>query len=135
MSDFTKKSGLCLNCRINTPWTLHRKITVSGSETFAWVCDRCNRFNPNGAPQFWIPKDTIRAYLTQEQIDVLPLLPADCSVRCVRCGSRTAELHHWAPKAIFGDKECEYWPKDYLCKTCHDAWHKLVTPQLNKTLL
>lgn len=62
----------------------------------------------------------------------LPVLMPDFTDRCAVCGSRGAERHHWAPKAIFGTNECEQWPKDYLCKKCHDKWHKLVTPQLVK---
>ena len=50
--------------------------------------------------------------------------------RCARCGSRGAEEHHWAPQAIFGKDEANRWPKDFLCKPCHDEWHRLVTPEL-----
>jgi hypothetical protein len=50
--------------------------------------------------------------------------------RCARCGRRGAEEHHWSPRAIFGKDEAETWPKDFLCKACHDEWHLKVTPQL-----
>ncbi len=50
----------------------------------------------------------------------------DASNRCVKCGDRKAELHHWAPKEIFGDVEAERWPKDYLCVPCHIAWHEKI---------
>ena len=26
--------------------------------------------------------------------------------------------------------DANLWPTDYLCKPCHDLWHKTVTPQL-----
>lgn len=80
----------------------------------------------------FIAKETIKGSLNEEQIKGLPVIMPNVSNRCVRCGERTAELHHWAPQAIFGKEEADKWPKDYLCKVCHDCWHKLVTPQLVK---
>lgn len=68
--------------------------------------------------------------LSPEEIDSLPLIVNVPCNRCVKCGDRNCELHHWAPRAIFGKDECEQWPQDYLCKACHDRWHRLVTPQL-----
>ena len=50
--------------------------------------------------------------------------------RCAKCGVRGAEEHHWAPQAMFGKDEANRWPKDFLCKPCHDEWHLKVTPQL-----
>jgi len=41
--------------------------------------------------------------------------------RCQRCGARSAELHHWAPRAWFED--ADDWPTAYLCRTCHLNWH------------
>jgi hypothetical protein len=35
------------------------------------------------------------------------------------------ELHHWAPKALFGD-EAEVWPQDFLCRSCHIRWHQTM---------
>jgi hypothetical protein len=31
---------------------------------------------------------------------------------------------------MFGKAEADQWPKDYLCKACHDQWHRMVTPKL-----
>lgn len=132
MSDPYKKSGLCLNCKVNREAILYRQMSVNGAIQFAWKCSVCEKQNPFGSNQIWIPRETVERHLTQEQIEFLPTLVPDSSVRCVRCGGRNAELHHWAPKAIFGLNEADRWPKDYLCKTCHAAWHKLVTPQLVK---
>lgn len=43
---------------------------------------------------------------------------------CVVCGLHEGtELHHFAPRHIFGWDEAERWPQGYLCKTCHDKWH------------
>jgi hypothetical protein len=41
---------------------------------------------------------------------------------CARCGSTAgAQLHHWAPRAIFDD--ADLWPMSYLCPPCHRIWH------------
>lgn len=46
---------------------------------------------------------------------------------CSRCGSRNGtQLHHWAPRAIFGGIEADRWPTAHLCPTCHALWHRLM---------
>lgn len=126
MADYTVKQGLCITCKTLQTAKLHLKISVSGAESFVWVCLTCRRFNPFGGNLF-IPSETVVKHLTQDQIAALPVMMPDAYSRCVVCGERKAELHHWAPRAIFGD-DCEKWPKDFLCKQCHDEWHKKMTP-------
>lgn len=47
---------------------------------------------------------------------------------CEVCGaSENVEVHHWAPAHLFGP-ECDKWPIGYLCRSCHNKWHRLVTP-------
>lgn len=43
------------------------------------------------------------------------------AMRCARCGNLGAELHHWAPSAIFND--ADLWPMSPLCRECHTTWH------------
>lgn len=51
---------------------------------------------------------------------------------CEVCQSReNVELHHWAPAHLFGP-ECDKWPVGYLCRPCHNRWHRLVTPEMTK---
>lgn len=103
--------------------TLHKKIAVSGAETFVWICDTCHRFAPFGGPLF-IAADKVYGFLNQGQLDALEvLMPESIESRCAVCKSRNVELHHWAPKQLFGD-DAERWPKDYLCIPCHNEWHK-----------
>jgi hypothetical protein len=45
---------------------------------------------------------------------------------CVRCGDFGTQLHHFAPKALFGRDESELWPTAWLCQGCHDYWHRTV---------
>lgn len=42
------------------------------------------------------------------------------------CGSVVLlELHHLAPRAVFGP-ECESWPTVEVCHPCHKRWHALM---------
>lgn len=43
---------------------------------------------------------------------------------CQRCGAFGTQLHHWAPKSLFGEAEADRWPTAYLCIDCHDFWHR-----------
>lgn len=43
---------------------------------------------------------------------------------CARCGSSGTEMHHWAPREIFGFDDAETWPQDPLCRPCHTEWHR-----------
>ena len=45
-----------------------------------------------------------------------------CSVQ--GCPGSGEELHHWAPKCLFGPDAAELWPKGYLCRIHHQEWHK-----------
>lgn len=45
---------------------------------------------------------------------------------CVRCGAFGTELHHFAPKALFGATEAELWPTTWLCSGCHNYWHRVI---------
>lgn len=45
---------------------------------------------------------------------------------CVRCGAFGAQLHHFAPRALFGPEEAELWPTAWLCQGCHDYWHRII---------
>lgn len=71
-------------------------------------------------------KNIGKANIPQEILDNLAIGANYLSDEpCARCGAFGTEEHHWAPKELFED--AEQWPKDYLCKTCHEHWHKVVT--------
>jgi hypothetical protein len=130
MKDFTSKSGFCSTCKQKTRFLLHMQLMQSGARHFLWVCQTCNTRNPGSGP-YYISAELIIAHLSTNQIESLPVIMPDLSNRCAVCGKREAELHHWAPKALFG-KDSGDWPKDYLCKEHHNLWHLKVTPQLIK---
>lgn len=50
--------------------------------------------------------------------------------QCEVCFSEEKlELHHFAPKHLFGD-ESDKWPVAFLCVPCHSKWHKFATPSM-----
>lgn len=126
----TTKPGDCKHCGKQTEFLLHVQITRSYARNFVWVCAACRRFNPGGDGPLYISSEKVRAHLSDDQIAELPELWSTPEARCAHCGARGVEVHHWAPEAIFGKEECEKWPKDFLCKPCHDLWHAKVTPPL-----
>lgn len=127
----TGKNGNCLHCKKITRFDLHMQLFQNDSEHFVWVCSECRTRNPDRSKNFFIDSELVRKHVSPEKIERLPVIMPDLSNRCAVCGSRGAELHHWAPTGIFG-KESGDWPKDYLCKEHHDLWHLMVTPQLVK---
>jgi hypothetical protein len=68
-------------------------------------------------------------WISEGKID---LAEDNCMQPCVVCGtSGSTELHHWAPKHLFG-LEAYKWPTANLCRACHLRWHKTVTPKMSK---
>ena len=115
----------CTNCNANTLMVLHRRQIASGGFHYCWMCSRCNqKYKHNG--RTWIARSRTLKFLTADQIDSLPVIPSDVLFPCVKCGAKGTELHHWAPKAIFGHDEAEQWPTDYLCLNCHNFWHDTI---------
>lgn len=45
---------------------------------------------------------------------------------CQVCGAFGTQLHHWAPKEVFGPLEADHWPTSFLCVRCHSEWHKRI---------
>ena len=52
------------------------------------------------------------------------------TINCEVCNKNEGELHHWAPYYLFKE-ESEKWPKSYLCRSCHQKWHNVVTPNMS----
>lgn len=128
------KMANCWACKSTTEFQLHVEVFINGSENFVWVCSKCRIRNPGHDQGMYIKAELVRQHLDDEEIASLPRILPTFYNRCSRCGNRGAESHHWAPTGIFGSEEASKWPQDYLCKRCHDEWHRLVTPQLVKSL-
>lgn len=45
---------------------------------------------------------------------------------CERCGDPASEVHHWAPRGLFGS-DADAWPTGHLCSPCHREWHRTIT--------
>ena len=67
-------------------------------------------------------------WLGERSADGLPIVLDERTSRppCARCGAFGTELHHFAPRAIFGGDEAEMWPTAWLCPDCHDYWHRMM---------
>ena len=119
----------CPHCDRATRQEISGQVNANGSLCYGWWCLTCKgwtkRKDSNGV---WISKNE----LASRGIDItaLRVVRHMDQPRCARCGERAGEEHHWAPQALFGKEEADRWPKDFLCKSCHDEWHRLVTPQL-----
>jgi len=110
---------------------LHAVIGQNGGRHYTWVCSHCNTHGccstgERGASPFFISHEKVLLKLSPEEIELLPVIMPDATNRCIKCGNREAELHHWAPKEMFGAEEAELWPKDYLCVKCHLEWHETI---------
>ncbi len=122
----------CPKCEKDVRALLVRKIMASYGTHYAWFCPACQRYmNANGS--LWIGASKVLPVLESKSLDVedIPIVDFSCGERCAKCGSRGTELHHWAPRAIFDD--ADDWPMDYLCKPCHDAWHRVMSDHLATT--
>ena len=124
------REATCPHCHIFSQMEMHRR---DGCNHRCWVCPSCNQIVAHKAivnsdiGGHWIPK----AFMPYVNTDDLPVYTPDGEQvpKCVLCGQRGAELHHFAPRSFFGD-ECEQWPKAYLCREHHMQWHDRVTPGL-----
>ena len=118
----------CPRCDRDTRQEVSRRVSANLAEHFGWWCLECHWWTPSKSGGNWIPKENLVTYgVDLSLVRVAEVIKGE---RCARCGRRGAELHHWAPRAMFEKEEAESWPKDYLCKACHDEWHRKVTPQL-----
>lgn len=118
----------CERCKATTMHALTRNRTLNGAAQVGLRCEACDGWTKDRRGRLWIPVAELEA--AGIAVDELPIATGPGpDVRCQRCHARGAEQHHWAPRALFGDR-ADSWPKDWLCKPCHDEWHQIVTPQL-----
>lgn len=127
------RTAYCYACISETVQSVGRTITASRSEVFSWFCSRCSKIQPAKHGGHYIGKEELKRFLSSDETSLsqIPIHEIKDAPRCERCGERGAELHHWAPKEIFGEEEAELWPKDYLCPTCHRDWHGKINTRRN----
>lgn len=102
-----------------------RMIAANGATHVVQACVKCHHMTSREA----VSKDRVRS--EGVEIATLPIIQdyrgegPECEVK--GCTSTNTELHHWAPRQIFGP-EAERWPSSYLCREQHHPqWHVLVT--------
>lgn len=104
---------------------LVRNIAVNGTSQVYWWC-----VAHNGKAGPYITHDKIKA--AGIEINELPIIENySDQEQCIVCGALGAELHHWAPKHLFGDN-AEAYPKSFLCHHHHMQWHDLMTPEMSR---
>lgn len=108
----------CAECH-TWDWVLNRHVDAGGAECFPYCCAACGHKTNLAETKTFIALNRLSPPLHQTGM-VRP--------KCERCGASGAQLHHWAPKYFFADANS--WPKSYLCQTCHERWHDIVTPVL-----
>ncbi len=93
-------------------------VQVIGSNGSSFILERCStcleRLRPDWVPHTGLTLETIPV-VEDHRLEVPP---------CRRCGQRGAELHHFAPQALFDD--ADLWPQDWLCRSCHIQWHQVM---------
>ena len=127
--DHLTKEYTCKKCGKTGLVRLVRNITASGVSQVYWLCRFCND-NADGGGHY-IPHKKLKEYGVV--IDDLKVINdyRDLEHACIVCGALGAELHHFAPRFLFGDR-ADKWPTGYLCNYHHLEWHGLVTPDMNK---
>ena len=103
-------------------WELVKQKNRGGSWQYRYMCQGCEYL----VPKYVKKADVIAAGLDPEEVPI-----AGARHKCEVCNNDGAQLHHWAPWALFG-AEADKWPQSYLCPQCHTRWHQIVTPDINK---
>lgn len=122
------KTFPCASCKQDVKAKLVRNIANDGDDQVYWFCEI------HGGPIF---KGNV--FIPHFKIKGIGINPGDLPIiedyrvdHCAVCGAKGVDLHHFAPKGIFGKEAAEKWPKGYLCDEHHKEWHNKVTPNLTK---
>jgi len=103
-------------------WRVGFYTDAAGKPKYPFVCVGCGKRTQGYAK---------RKVVERSGIEVQQLYPMTLPFICEVCGAEGAENHHWAPYHLFGD-EAGHWPQSFLCPSCHQKWHDIVTPNMSK---
>lgn len=107
-----------------------RMLRSDGSRAVIRYCASCGgRVSAQAVAEWRVEEEG-------HEIDELPLLVdyrdegPECEVD--GCTSTNTQLHHWAPRHIFGD-DAWLWPTSHLCREKHHPeWHIMMTPEMSE---
>jgi hypothetical protein len=107
-------------------WSIHPSNTLgviiqaNGVRKYIVQCPECE--TSLGTPSKDIVAELVRRGYEPVVLRVNPPMEyGPCSYRdCVEPG---IDMHHWAPRNVFGCWDCDNWPVSYLCKSHHSEWH------------
>jgi hypothetical protein len=115
----------CIEQGATTEWAKQRIST--GFHVFARCVSGCQVKTQIGG--IWAPK----MWFTPAELEAMPLTDAEPLPTCTVCGVRAKlESHHLAPRELFGDEECERWPRVDVCRDCHERWHERIGQMINR---
>ena len=90
------------------------KVRVGTGWMYGWWCCKCDRIC---GTKTWVRRfDLIKAGI---DVDTIPE-----RVTQNREPIGPVELHHYAPKEVFGVEDAERHPVGALCRPCHERWHE-----------
>lgn len=117
----------CRVCNRVTRQELSVQVSTNKYKHVGWHCQNCRRWQlSDDGRSLWLSHKDIGI-----DVDTLPIAsvsdPHPCCV--TDCRDTGTELHHFAPRAIYGD-DCDKHPTAYYCRKHHREWHERVTPQL-----
>lgn len=93
-------------------------------------CDDCRSWvQKKGHDRIWFAKD--HPALRDINLDEIPKISRNIWRKCAGpCGKIAfCEENHTAPRKFFGET-AEDFPKVWLCRECHNWWHRVLTPGL-----
>lgn len=115
------RNDWCERCLAVVPVYLRRNVIASGADVIFEVCLLKN-------PHRIVKTGVSVSYKTVERWGVkradIPVLENYARILCRvdGCAEVGVELHHWAPRSIFGE-DADSWPTSELCLKHHREWH------------
>lgn len=107
-------------------WNIHPSnilgvvIQANGVRKYVLKCPECR--GSLGTPTKAIAAEMIRRGYEPVVLRVNPPIQYNpCAYR--DCPQPGIDMHHWAPRNVFGCWDCDNWPVSYLCKNHHKEWH------------
>ncbi len=100
-------------------WAFLRFIKADGDAIAVYACATCGA---GGSGSHGVKKLFVNPA-------GLPIVNDNRADRCEVCGALGVQVHHWAPRHLFGT-EADVWPTSKLCVNHHTYWHDKVTPNM-----